>query len=162
MKKILFTILVGVMAFSLVLAGCAEEKETIKLSDLNWGSAHFQSEMAKIIIEKGYGYSVELVPGATIPIFQGLRTGDVDIFLEGWLQNQKEAYDEAMDAGEIELLGFLNNDNWQSGFVVPTYVMKGDSARGIDAMAPDLKTVSDLAEPAHKELFANPENPSKG
>lgn len=166
MRKVLLAVLVAVLMVSMVLTGCggAEPgaKPTIKLSDLNWGSAHFQSEMAKIIIEKGYGYPVELVSGETIPLFQGLRTGDVDVFLEGWLQNQQEAYDTATAAGDIVLLGFLNKDNWQSGFVVPTYVIKGDAARGIEPMAPNLKSVSDLTQPEYKELFKNPENPSKG
>jgi glycine betaine/proline transport system substrate-binding protein len=112
------------------------------------------------MIEKGYGYTVELVPGATIPLTQGLRTGDVDVMIEGWYQNQKEAVDEGVAAGEIEMLGYLNNDNWQSGFVVPTYVIKGDAERGIDPIAPDLKSVYDL--PMYKDVFANPENPGKG
>ena len=100
MKKILLLLMVGVIAVSMVLAGCGEAEPTIKISDLNWGSAHFQSEIAKIIIEEGYGYPVELVPGATIPLFQGLRAGELDVFLDGWLQNQQEAYDQAMAAGE--------------------------------------------------------------
>ena len=162
MKKVIFVLLGLVLSLSLIVPGCAKEKELIKLSDLNWGSAHFQSEMAKIIIENGYGYPVELVPGKTIMLFQGLRTGDIDIFLEGWLQNQQEAYDQAMAAGDIVLLGFLNNDNWQSGFTVPTYVIKGDPDRGIQPMAPDLKTVLDLAQPEYKKLFQNPENKEKG
>jgi len=118
--------------------------------------------MAKIIIEEGYGYPVELFSGVTIPMFQGLRTGDIDVFLEGWLQNQQEAYDKAMAAGDIVDLGILNNDNWQSGFVVPTYVIKGDPERGIEPMAPNLKSVFDLDQPECKELFKNPENPGKG
>ena len=166
MRKVLLAVLVSLLAVTMVLGACGEaqpeEKLLIKISDLNWGSAHFQSEMAKIIIEKGYDHSVELVPGATIPLFQGLRTGDVDVYLEGWLQNQVEAYDKATAAGDIVLLGFLNNDNWQSGFVVPSYVIKGDAARGIAPMAPDLKSVFDLDQPEYKELFANPENTSKG
>jgi len=165
MRKVLLALLVGIISISLVLTGCAGEPEvkpTIKLSELNWGSAQFQSEMAKIIIEEGYGYPVELIPGETIPLFQGLRTGDVDVFLEGWLQNQQEAYDTAMEAGDIVLLSFINNDNWQSGFVVPTYVIEGDTERGIEPMAPNLKSVFDLDQPEHKELFKNPENPTKG
>lgn len=163
MKKILAILLLTVIVASMVMVGCGEkEKEPIKISDLNWGSAHFQSEMAKIIIEEGYGYPVALVPGATIPLFQGTRTGDLDVFLEGWLQNQQEAYDKAMAAGDIVLLGFLNNDNWQSGFVVPTYVIKGDPDRDIEPMAPNLKSVFDLDQPDCKELFQNPENRSKG
>jgi len=163
MKKILAILLLTVIVASMVMVGCGEkEKEPIKISDLNWGSAHFQSEMAKIIIEEGYGYPVALVPGATIPLFQGTRTGDLDVFLEGWLQNQQEAYDKAMAAGDIVLLGILNNDNWQSGFVVPTYVIKGDPDRDIEPMAPNLKSVFDLDQPDCKELFQNPENRSKG
>jgi glycine betaine/proline transport system substrate-binding protein len=82
--------------------------------------------------------------------------------IEGWYQNQKEAVDAGIAADEIEMLGYLNDDNWQSGFVIPTYVVKGDSARGIDPMAPNLKTVFDLEDPEMMDLFANPENPSKG
>ena len=166
MRKVLLAFLVVILSVSIVFMGCGEAelgaKPTIKISDLNWGSAHFQSAVAKIIIEEGYGYPVELVFGTTIPLFTGLCAGDLDVFLEGWLANQKEAYDKAMAAGEIELLGILNEDNWQSQFVVPTYVIKGDTARGIEPMAPDLKTVSDLKDPKYVKLFENLENPGKG
>ncbi|MFC2006515.1 glycine betaine ABC transporter substrate-binding protein, partial [Chloroflexota bacterium] len=166
MRKVLLVLVAAVVSVSMVLAGCGEAepeaKPTIKLSDLNWGSAHFQSGVAKIIIEKGYGYPVELVEGKTIALFTAARTGDLDVFLEGWLPNQQEAYDEAMAAGDIIHLGFINNDNWQSLFVVPTYVIKGDPKRGIEPMAPNLKSVLDLAKPEYKELFKNPENPGKG
>lgn len=165
MRKVLLALLAGIIAASMVLVGCGGEPEvkpTIKISDLNWGSAQFQSAMAKIIIEEGYGYPVELIPGSTIPLFQGLRTGELDVFLEGWLQNQQEAYDQAMEAGDIVLLSFINNDNWQSGFVVPTYVIEGDTERGIEPMAPNLESVFDLDQPEYKELFQNPENTSNG
>jgi glycine betaine/proline transport system substrate-binding protein len=82
--------------------------------------------------------------------------------IEGWYQNQQEAVESGIAAGEIEMLGYMNDDNWQSGFVIPTYVVKGDSARGIDPMAPNLKTVYDLEDPQYMELFANPENKDKG
>jgi glycine betaine/proline transport system substrate-binding protein len=172
MKRIVTILLAGVLALTAALSGCSSsstdqgtattQKSVIKLTDLNWGSAHFQSEMAKIMIEKGYDYPVELVPGATIPLTQGLRTGDVDVMIEGWYQNQKEAVDAGIAAGEIDMLGYENNDNWQSAFVVPTYVIKGDPARGIEPMAPNLKTVFDLANPDYVKLFQNPEDPSKG
>lgn len=166
MRKIQLSILGTVLAVAVLLVGCGEaqpeENPLIKISDLNWGSAHFQSEMAKIIIEEGYDYPVELVPGATIPLFQGLRNGDLDVVIEVWLQNQQEAYDQAMEAEEIVLLGLLNDDNWQSGFVVPTYVIEGNADRGIDPMAPNLKSVFDLNQPKYKDLFKNPENTSKG
>jgi len=141
MKKILLSLMVMILTVSVILAGCGEaepgDKPLIKLGELNWGSARFQSQMAGIIIEEGYGYPVEIIPGITIPLLQGLRTGDIDVYLEGWLQNQQEAVDTALAAGDIVMLGFLNDDNWQSSFVVPTYIIKGDTARGIEPMAPD-------------------------
>jgi len=166
MKKVLMVLLAMVLSLSMALTGCAEEeagsKPVIKVTDLNWGSAHFQAEVAKIIIEKGYGYPVELVPGKTIILFQALCTGELDVDIEVWLPNQQEAYDKAMAAGDIVDLGILNNDNWQSTFVVPTYVIKGDAERGIEPVAPNLKSVADLDQAEYKELFKNPENPSKG
>ncbi len=174
MKKVLAFLLLIVIATSMVIAGCAqpapapapapepEPKPTIVLTDLNWGSARFGAELAKILIEEGYGYPVEFVSGATIPMFQGVRTGDIDVYMEGWLQNQQEAYDEATAAGDIVVLSWMNDDNWQSAFVVPTYVIEGDPDRGIEPMAPNLKTVFDLELPEHKELFQNPENKKKG
>lgn len=165
MRKVLLVLLAGIIVASMVFAGCegaAEEKPLIKVSDLNWGSAHFQSEVAKIIIEEGYGYPAELVGGTTIALLTATRTGEIDVLLEGWLPNQQEAYDEAINAGDIVLLGILNNDNWQSLFIVPTYVIEGDAERGIEPMAPNLTSVFDLDQAEYKELFQNPENPSKG
>jgi len=135
-------------------------KPTIKIGYLNWGSAQFGASLAKIIIEKGYGYPVEFTEGATIPLFQAVTTGDIDVDMEVWLPNQQEAYDQAVANGDVVPLSLLNNDNWQSSFVVPTYVIKGDSERGIDPMAPDLKTVQDLVN--YVDLFENPENHGKG
>jgi len=45
------------------------------------------------------------------------------------------------------------------GWYVPTYVIKGDKERGIEPMAPDLKTVEDM--PKYWELFQNPQIPGK-
>jgi len=163
LKKLITFLLLTIIIVSLAAIGCGEKgKEPIKLSDLNWGSAHFQSELARILIIHGYGYPVELVGGKTIALFTAARTGDIDVFIEGWMANQQEAYDEAIAAGDVVHLGVLNNDNWQSLFVVPTYVIEGDSARGIQPMAPDLKSVEDLKKPEIIELFADPEDPGKG
>jgi glycine betaine/proline transport system substrate-binding protein len=46
------------------------------------------------------------------------------------------------------------------GWYVPRYVVEGDAERGIEAIAPDLKSVADLV--AHWELFIDPEEPDKG
>ena len=43
---------------------------------------------------------------------------------------------------------------------MPEYVIKGDAERGIKPLAPDLKSVADLAR--YKDVFRDPEDPSKG
>ena len=48
----------------------------------------------------------------------------------------------------------------QSGWYVPRYVIEGDAARGIEAVAPDLKTYADLNKYGH--LFTTPETAPKG
>jgi len=176
MKKGIILFLVTVLIIGTILTGCSPseptptpapepapvEKPVIKIGDLNWGSAHFQSELAKIIIEEGYGYPVELVSGKTIALFQSLMLNEIDIVLEIWEQSQQEAWDKGLASGDILDLGTMNDDNWQSLFTVPTYLIKGDAERGIEPMAPNLKSAFDLDQPEYKELFKNPENPGKG
>jgi glycine betaine/proline transport system substrate-binding protein len=79
--------------------------------------------------------------------------------MECWVENQQEAYDKAIAAGTVIDLGANFPDSWQ-GWLVPTYVIKGDPDRGIKPMAPDLKSVSDM--PKYWELFKDPEDPDKG
>ena len=53
-----------------------------------------------------------------------------------------------------------NFPNSLQGWYVPTYMIEGDEERGIEPMAPDLKSVEDL--PEYWELFKDPEDPNKG
>jgi glycine betaine/proline transport system substrate-binding protein len=169
--KLIFILIAIVLALSVAVIGCGEDEEatpaptakpTLIISDLNWGSAHFQYEVAKIMIEEGYGYPVEGVSAVTIAMLEAMRAGDVDVIVEIWYENQQAAYDDALAAGDIVTLGILNDDNWQALFVVPTYVIEGDSERGIDPVAPNLQSVSDLADAEYIALFEDPEDPGKG
>ena len=141
------------------LEASADPKETIVFADLNWNSAQLQNAIARFIVEKGFGYPTDAIFGATIPLWQGLTNGDIDVTMEIWLPNQKDVWEPAMAKGEVIPVGKSLDDNWQSAFVVPTYVIEGDPERGIDAMAPDLKTVADLVN--YKDLFATPESGGK-
>jgi len=159
--KVLIGIL-GVLLLLIPFTGCTAgkaEKETIVFGEGNWDSCQLHSRIAAFILENGYGYQSEFVPGDTIPLFAGLASGDLDVEMEIWVENQQEAYDKAIAAGQVVDLGSNFPDSWQ-GWLVPTYVVKGDPARGIEPMAPDLKTIDDL--PKYWELFKDPEVPTKG
>ncbi|HAV10709.1 MAG TPA: ABC transporter substrate-binding protein [Dehalococcoidia bacterium] len=166
-----FTFVIIALVLLVAVFGCAEQTsgttatttsapdKTIIFADAGWDSIQVHNRIAAFILEHGYGYKSDYVPGETIPLFAGLAKGDIDINMECWVENQQEAYDKAVAANEVIDLGSNFADNWQ-GFLVPTYMIKGDASRNIKATAPDLKSVSDL--PEYWELFKDPENPSKG
>ncbi|MBE0467094.1 MAG: ABC transporter substrate-binding protein [Candidatus Desulforudis sp.] len=135
------------------------DKGKIVFADLNWDSAMVNNRMAQFIIENGYGYETDTIFGETIPLFMGLRRGDIDVSMEIWVENQQEAYDEGIAAGDVIDLGTNFDDNFQ-GMFVPTYVVEGDPDRGIEPLAPNLRTIEDL--PQYWEVFKDPEDPTKG
>ena len=130
----------------------ADRLETIVFSDLNWESAQLGNRIAQYIVEKGYGYESDLVFGATLPLFQGLRNGDSHVTLEIWLPNQIEAWEEARNAREVVALGTSLGSDWQSAFVIPRYLQE---------QYPDLDSVEDLREERFRTLFATAETGGK-
>lgn len=163
--------LVVMLCFSFIaLAACSptnevqgdaqtEKKPTLVFADPGWDSVKFHNDVAAFILEKGYGYPTDTTIGSTPATFTGFRNGDIDIYMEVWTDNIKETYEEAINAGDILEVSVNFNDNAQ-GLYVPTYVIKGDPERGIEPMAPDLKTVKDLAK--YPEVFKDIEVPGKG
>lgn len=110
------------------------------------------SRIAAFILEHGYGYETEFVPGETIVLLEALARGDIDVNMEIWVENQQKAYDEALAAGEVIDLGGNFLDNWQ-GWLVPTYMIT-------DGDLPEGFSVSDM--PDYWQLFEDPEDPTKG
>ena len=129
-----------------------EPKETIVFSDLNWTSAQVQNRIAQYIVEHGYGYPTDVIFGATLPNFQGLQKGDIDVTLEIWLPNQSIGWEKAVELGEVVSVGTSLVGDWQSTFVVPKYIADAN---------PDLKTPQDLMKPKFQELFATADSRGK-
>lgn len=141
--------------FSFVYA----EKPELLLADTGWDSIRIHNGIAAFIIENGYGYETDFVTGSSPIAIRGLRQGDIDISMESWTDNIKDVYYPGIENGEIVELSVNFDDNAQ-GLYVPTYVIEGDSERGIEPLAPDLKSIKDL--PKYWELFRDPDNPNKG
>lgn len=137
-----------------------DAKPTLVLADASWDSIKVHNQIAGFIIEHGYGYPApEYTFGDTLPLLQGLSKGDVDIYMEIWADNIQEAWDAALADGSVKNLG-PNLPDGPQGWWVPTYMITGDPERGIEPVAPDLKSVSDL--PRYWELFKDREVPDKG
>jgi len=94
-----------------------------------------------------------------------MEKGDVDISTEIWLPNRQSEIQPYLDRGTLE----LGKENYSGGsaWVIPRFVVYGDPARGIEPMAPDLKSILDLKDKeeggkGYWKLFENPENPGLG
>ena len=131
----------------------------IRICDFSCDSAQVHNRIAGFIVEHGMGYDSEYIPGDTIMLNTAMMQDDVDINMESWTENIQDLYDKMIKSGKVADLGSNFSDNWQ-GWLVPTYMIKGDAKRGIKPMAPDLKSVSDL--PKYWKLFKDPEVPTKG
>lgn len=140
-------------------AGGSGGKPTLVFGDFSWDSVQVHNRIAGFIIEHGYGYPVDYKFGDTIPILQGLQDGSVHITMEMWPDNIREAWQKALDAGQVLDLG-PNYPEAPQGWYVPAYVVKGDPRRGIEPMAPDLRSVQDLER--YWQLFEDPSEPGKG
>ena len=138
-------ILIAVAAMAMVVVACTsseEPKEEVVFVNLNWDSAIIQTNIASLIVEHGYEYPTNQVPGDTVKIFPALQSGSAHVAMETWVTNAQEAYDKAQADGYMIRVGDNLQDNWQ-GWVVPQYVKDQN---------PGLVSVADIE--AHKDVFA--------
>ncbi len=112
-------------------------KETIVFADQEWDTAQIQNAIARRIIEDGYGYPTDAIFGGAGALWPRLVGGDVDVNMEIWLPNQQGVWESAVAKGEVTPLGKSLDDNWQSAYVVPSYLVEQN---------PGLKTVQDIRD----------------
>lgn len=156
---VLLAVSVGFVAAGGQREGSGDVTEVV-LADASWDSILVHNRIVEFILEEGYGgYEVDFIPGDTIPLFNGVASGDIDATMESWHSNYPEAYQEQLDAGTIVNLG-ENMPDGPQGWWIPRYMVEGDDERGIEPMAPGLESIEDL--PEYAELFPDPENPGKG
>ncbi|MEA4815450.1 MAG: ABC transporter substrate-binding protein [Lachnospiraceae bacterium] len=134
-------------------------RDEILFANPGWDSIMFHNAVAGYIAVNVYGYKSWSEVTSTTPIaHEALIKGEIDAHMEEWTDNIV-SYQPDVDDGKIVELGVNFDDNNQ-GFYVPRYVIEGDAERGIEPMAPDLKTVADLAK--YKDVFKDDEDPKKG
>ncbi len=147
---LLFTALVLMTAF---VTGCADkqvnEKPTIKIIDTQFESLWINNAIAKIIIEKGYNYPVEIIQ-MTSPVYMlSLPKGDVHLHMEMWQQNTIDWYNKQIAAGTIENLG-MTYEGGPQFFIIPKWM----------AEEYNIKTIFDMKN--YWELVKDPEDSTKG
>lgn len=140
------------------LAQAQEDKNTIILSDAGWDSVKFHNAVAEYIGRTAFNLNFTTISGSTPIVQAALVRGDIDVNMETWTDNIP-SFEADMKTGRLINLG-INFDDDKQGFYVPRYVIEGDKARGIAPLAPDLRTVRDLAK--YPQLFRDDENKNKG
>lgn len=135
-----------------------ETKGTISFADPQWDSIEVHNHIARFILENGYNYDTESKSGSTAATFTDFTEGNIDVTMEVWPNNYRDAYEEAKEDESIDILE--TNFTGEQGFFVPTYMIEGDDERDIEPMTPDLESVDDL--PEYKDVFEDPEDPDKG
>ena len=131
-----------------------ESDKPIVFGGLDWDSNAFHTAVAQFIITHGYECKVDLIPGTTIPLHAGLLRGDVDVLMEVWPGSNPPTWKEGLAEGVLVSLG-VNVPDAEQAWFVPRYLVEGE-----DAVAKGLTSVHDL--PKFKEVFRDPEEPSKG
>jgi len=139
-------------------AWCSSGKP-IKFAEIGWDSGKFFTEIARYVLEKGYDCKTETVNGSNSITLGAVATNDLQVFVEYW-NGRTAAVETAAKEGKVKLVGDLVQGGSVEGFYVPAYVVKGDAKRGIKPVAPELKSVTQLA--SYSKVFPDPEDPSKG
>ena len=133
---------------SAAMADCGE----VQIAEMNWASAELMANVDKLILEKGYGCNVSLVPGATMPTFTSLNEkGEPDVAPELWINAVRDPLKVALEEGRMISANDAPITGLGEGWWVPPYVAEKH---------PELKTVLDVLE--RPDLFPDAEDSSKG
>ncbi len=121
----------------LAQAECGE----VSITEMNWASASVVTNVAKFVMEQGYGCQVAVVPSDTVPAITSVaENGEPDIVTELWLNSTGEVYKRLEEEGKVERLGKVLTPGGVEGWWIPTYIVDEH---------PELKTI--------EGIMANPE-----
>jgi glycine betaine/proline transport system substrate-binding protein len=165
--------LASALVLALVAAACGEATDDpeavgeapdgmeLVLFDGQWESLWILNEIFAVIAEEGYGHSVDAPTTSTPVMMETLPTGEMHVAMEFWCMNIPDWCDAELHPEDSDVVrsGVVFEEAVQ-GWFVPRYVIEGDEEQGIEPVAPDLQSVSDL--PQYADLFPDPEGPGSG
>ena len=161
-RKLSGAVLIALAVFASPMSSYAA-KGTIKLHEADWTGNLVFGKLMQVLLEEQLDYRVKYIfmpMGAGA--YEAMAAGDLDIIVEQWpsyLPYKDQYVSEYGGNGSVEMVtrtGVIGaSDYW-----VPRYVIEGDAARGIEAVAPDLNSWKDLNK--YKSLFGSPETWDRG
>lgn len=130
---------------------CGTDRK-IDIAEMTWASASVLAHIHQIVLVEGYGCTVELVPGATVPTSASMiGKGEPAIAPELWMSSITDPWAEAEAAGTVVKLGDAITDGTIEGLFIPAALLE---------KYPELATMDGVA--ARPDLFPDPEDSSKG
>ena len=152
MKKTMIALAASAAMFALSGTAQAADCGNVSIAEWNWASGELMANVDKVILEEGYGCSVELVPGATTTTFASMESkAQPDIAGELWINAVAEPLGKAVEAGTLVVANEGPITDLGEGWWVTEAFAKAN---------PDIKSVEDLLE--KPELVPHPEDASKG
>ena len=132
-------------------AVCGTDRK-IDIAEMTWPSAAALAHIHATILDKGFGCTVEIVTGDTVPTASSmLSRGTPAIAPELWTSTIEDAWAEGIEEGSVVQLADAITDGTVEGWFIPDYVQNAN---------PELVTAQDVI--ARPDLFPDPEDPSKG
>ena len=100
-------------------ADCGE----VSITEMNWASSQIITEVAKFLMEQGYGCTIEKVPSATTTSVASLaENGEPDIVTELWLNSTGDVYRQLEADGKVSRLADVFDPGGVEGWWVPSYL----------------------------------------
>ena len=127
-------------------AGSAQASDCgeVSITEMDWGSAIIVTQVAKFLLEQGYGCTVQVVPSASTPALASVsETGEPDIITEVWT-NSAPAYIPLKEDGKIKELTEVLSDGGVEGLFIPEYLAEAH---------PELTTIAGVL--ANPDLVGN-------
>lgn len=152
MKTLLISAVFAAALFSTTAPAEAAECGSVSIAEMKWASAAIAANFDKIILEKGYGCSVTIVDGDTLPTFASMNEkGTPDIASEYWINSVRALLDQAVNSGRLVQGAEILADGAVEGWFIPKFIADAN---------PDIRSVEDALK--HPELFPAEDVPSKG
>ncbi|MDA8586004.1 ABC transporter substrate-binding protein [Rhodobacteraceae bacterium] len=110
----------GLSAATTASADCGD----VSITEMDWASSAVVTNVAKFLMEQGYGCSVTVVPTTTVPAMTSLaETGEPDILTELWT-SYTEVYEDLRAEGKVVELSKVLTDGGVEAWWIPEYLAK--------------------------------------
>ncbi len=127
MKKSFFSIISTAVLFAAMSSPAkAAECGEVSITEMNWASSQVITEVAKFLMEQGYGCKVTKVPSATTTAAASLaENGKPDIATEMWY-NSAPVYAKIEKAGKVKTVANVFKEGALEAWLIPDYLAKSN------------------------------------